>query len=78
MTNYLTEKQLKLKNEGYNSNRAGESIIKFCVQARAKLYDQLVKPSVNDESAFEAYITAKVNIRKMDFNDLRHELNKIK
>ena len=76
MTNYLTDKQIKLKNEGYNSNRAGESIKKFCVQARAKLYDRLVKPNVNDETAFEAYIIAKSNIRKMDFNDLRNALNK--
>lgn len=75
MTN-LTDKQLKLKNEGFNSNRAGESITKFCDQARAKLYARLVKPSVNDESAFESYITAKINIRKMDSNELRAELNK--
>lgn len=76
MIKYMTTKQLAKKNEGYNSNRAGESIAKFCDQTRAKLYARLVKPSVNDESAFEAYITAKVNIRKMDYNELRAELNK--
>ncbi len=74
MTKHLTDKQLAKKNEGYNPDRAGESITVFCSQARAELHAKLVKPNVADEEAFTAYITAKVAIRNMNYNELRAAL----
>lgn len=70
MSNYLTTKQLAKKNEGYNSSRAGEQMMRFCVATRANLMGKLVKPNIDDTLAFESYIASKVAIKNMDYNEL--------
>lgn len=70
MSNYLTDKQLAKKNEGYNPSRAGEQIMSFCETVRADLMGKLVKPIIDDTSAFESYIAAKVAIKNMGYNEL--------
>lgn len=59
---------------GYNPNRAGENLLKFCTEARKTLLARLVKPSITDEAAFEAFVLAKAAIRNMDHNELRAAL----
>jgi len=71
---YLNDKQLAARNQGYNPSLAGENLLKFCIQARKTLRAKLVKPSIQDEKAFEAFIMRKIEIRNMDHNELRAAL----
>lgn len=72
---YLTDRQLAKRNEGFNPNRAGAALLKFCTDSRSKLMAQLVKPSITDEAAYEAYVLRKVAIKNMDHRDLRAALS---
>lgn len=71
---YLNDKQLAARNQVHNPSRAGENLLKFCIQARKTLCAKLVKPSIKDEPAFEAFIMRKIEIRNMDHNELRAAL----
>lgn len=71
---FLNNQQLFARNQGYNSNRAGESLIKACSDARTELYSRLKKPHSSDVAAFEAFILEKIKIRNMDHNELREAL----
>ncbi len=71
---HLTNKQLAARNEGFNPNRAGEALLKFCTEARATLNFRLIKPAITDEVAFEAFIVSKAAIKNMDHRELRAAL----
>lgn len=71
---HLNNQQLAARNAGYNPNRAGDALLKFCKEARATLAARLTKPSITDEAAFEAFIIRKAAIRDMDHNELRAAL----
>lgn len=67
---YITDKQLAKRNEGYNPNRAGEQMVKAAEVARKQLIARLVKPSITDEVAYEAWIIQVRDIRAMDHREL--------
>jgi hypothetical protein len=71
---YLNNKQLAARNQVHNPSRAGENLLKFCIQARKTLCAKLAKPSIQDEPAFEAFIMRKNEIKNMDYNELRSAL----
>lgn len=73
---YLTDKQLAARNQGYNANRAGESLLQFCNRARRELFGRLEKPAYGDTAAFETWITTKARIMGMDHNELREALKR--
>ena len=62
---------MSLQNrQDYNPNQAGYNMLTQCIRARKILLARLVKPSVSDEEAFEAYILAKIKIVNMDHREL--------
>lgn len=61
---------------GYNPNHAGMILLKFCAEAREHLISKLVKPSVDDQVAFEAWLEAKIAIVRMDYRELMAALEK--
>lgn len=74
---YLTDRQLAARNEGYNPNHAGESMLKACILARRQLIDRLDKPRPLNESAYESWIIQVSLIQAMDYNELMSELRKV-
>lgn len=60
---------------GYNPNRAGENLLKFCSEARKTLLSRLAKPDVTDAAAFEEWVQAKVSINNMSHSELRAALD---
>ena len=72
--NHLTNKQLAARNEGFNPNRAGDALLKFCNVARAELNARLTRPAISDEAAYEAFIISKISIKNMDHQELRAAL----
>lgn len=63
--------------QGYNPNRAGDSLLAFCQSARAELLSQLVRPPMRiteDLDAWDRHFQKINAINAMDHNELRAAL----
>ena len=64
--------------QDYNPNQAGYNILTQCNRARKILLGRLIKPSISDEEAFEAYTLDKIKIVRMDYWELMSALKSSK
>lgn len=55
---------------GHSANQAGFDLLKRVQALRQELRARLTKPAIDDEPAWERYVTDLVRIRNMDHNEL--------